>query len=162
MGGTALLGDGFPGLDRAAALAAVDGDRTLLSEIAEAFLEEAPTLFERAESAFSRDDLNAVRSAAHGLKGAASSFGDHPAVDWALAIERAAKGCDRATVGPALNMLRRALVPLLRDLRAIAEADRLPPAAESNTTEPPAAEPRDPSLESHPVPAARRSGRDEG
>ncbi len=106
-------------LDQAAALAAVDGDEELLADVAEAFLAEAPQLLEQAEAAGSAGDAAAVKRAVHTLKGAVSSFGEHPAVALALAVERAAATGDLASAREALPQLRHAITPLLEDLGAI-------------------------------------------
>jgi PAS domain S-box-containing protein len=103
-------------LDRASALAAVDGDPELLRDVAEAFLVEAPQLLAQAEAAFEAKDAAALKAAAHTLKGASSSFGEHPAVGRALAVEKAAKAGDYAAAEGPLRGLRESLRPLLDDL----------------------------------------------
>jgi HPt (histidine-containing phosphotransfer) domain-containing protein len=106
-------------LDKQSALAAVDGDPDLLRDVAEAFLTEAPQLLAQAEAAFATKDAAALKAAAHTLKGAVSSFGAHPAVELALAAERAAKAEDLAAAEVPLRELRDALRPLFDDLAAL-------------------------------------------
>ena len=111
----------YPGLDRAAALASVDDDEELLRDIAEAYAGEAPQLLARAEAAAERGDVTDLRTAAHTIKGATLSFGEHPAVDFALEIERRAKDGDLPGAAELLPKLRQALTPLLADIVAIAQ-----------------------------------------
>ncbi|MGC1272706.1 MAG: response regulator, partial [Planctomycetaceae bacterium] len=113
-------------LDLATALAAVDGDEALLRDVAEAFVTEAPLLFRDAEAALERRDAPALKAAAHTLKGAISSFGDHPGIAFALAVEQAAKAGDVDAAMESFNRLREALPPLVADLSALASG-ALPP-----------------------------------
>jgi two-component system sensor histidine kinase/response regulator len=55
-------------------LARVGGDRELLAEISRLFVEEAPRHLERIRQALDARDGDALRRAAHGLKGAAANF----------------------------------------------------------------------------------------
>jgi two-component system sensor histidine kinase/response regulator len=55
-------------------LARVDGDRELLTEVIELFLEDGPMHIETMRRALAGDDSEAVRRAAHALAGAASNF----------------------------------------------------------------------------------------
>ncbi|MDQ3329827.1 MAG: PAS domain S-box protein [Planctomycetota bacterium] len=106
-------------LDRTAALAAVDGDEHLLADVAEAFLIEAPQLLAQAEAAHANGDAAALKRSCHTLKGAVSSFGDHPAVGFALAVERAAADKDLVAAAEPLRRLSDAVAPLFEDLGAL-------------------------------------------
>ena len=55
-------------------LARVGGDRELLAEISKLFVEDAPRHLERIRAALDARDGDALRRAAHGLKGAAANF----------------------------------------------------------------------------------------
>jgi CheY-like chemotaxis protein/HPt (histidine-containing phosphotransfer) domain-containing protein len=55
-------------------LARVGGDRELLAEISRLFVEDAPRHLERIRQALDAGDGEALRRAAHGLKGAAANF----------------------------------------------------------------------------------------
>jgi signal transduction histidine kinase/DNA-binding response OmpR family regulator len=55
-------------------LARVGGDRELLAEISRLFVEDAPRHLERIRQALDARDGDALRRAAHGLKGAAANF----------------------------------------------------------------------------------------
>jgi signal transduction histidine kinase/CheY-like chemotaxis protein len=55
-------------------LARVGGDRELLAEISRLFVEDAPRHLERIRAALDARDGDALRRAAHGLKGAAANF----------------------------------------------------------------------------------------
>ena len=55
-------------------LARVGGDRELLAEISRLFVEDAPRHLEHIRAALDARDGDALRRAAHGLKGAAANF----------------------------------------------------------------------------------------
>jgi two-component system sensor histidine kinase/response regulator len=55
-------------------LARVGGDRQLLAEISKLFVDDAPMHLERIRAALDARDGEALRRAAHGLKGAAANF----------------------------------------------------------------------------------------
>ncbi len=113
------------GLDRTAALAAVDGDEELLRDVAAAFTVEVPQLLRDAEAALEHQDAAALTTAAHTLKGAIVSFGEHPAAAYALDVEQAARAGDVGTAREPFDKLRAILPALLDDLSAIA-TDRSP------------------------------------
>ncbi len=76
------------GLDLAAALARVDGDKELLKEIAEIFLEEYPGTVSEIRNAIAAKDPEALQRAAHSLKGSIGNFGSGGAYEAALRLEQ--------------------------------------------------------------------------
>src|SRR5207248_11684273 len=68
-------------------LARVGGDRELLAEISRLFLDDAPRHLERIRTALDTRDGEALRRAAHGLKGAAANFDADGVVNAARALE---------------------------------------------------------------------------
>jgi len=123
------------GFNRAAALAAVDGDETLLCDVAEAFLAESPRLIIKAETALRDNDTKSLAAAAHTLKGAAASFGEHPAVDLAYAVEQAAKADDLDGARRLWSRLEEALSPLIAGLSGLVTGKNLTPAANPTVPE---------------------------
>lgn len=91
-----------------------DGVRELL----ELYLEEAPRALASLERAFASDDGSALRTAAHGLKGAAAGVGARDVADVARALEYAAhegrRPLDLAPLRAALEVADAALRALLR------------------------------------------------
>ncbi|MGE3317519.1 MAG: response regulator, partial [Planctomycetaceae bacterium] len=79
--------NGLP-LDWSVALGVVDGDRELLREIIDAFLEECPRLMGELESAIAHADVSALRRAAHTVKGGLRTFGAGMAIDIAERLEQ--------------------------------------------------------------------------
>jgi HPt (histidine-containing phosphotransfer) domain-containing protein len=63
-----------PGLDRDALLARVEGDVVLLRKLIEAFLETCPRLLTAIREAITGGDSQALRHAAHALKGVVGEF----------------------------------------------------------------------------------------
>jgi len=61
-------------MNRDSALARLCGDVSLLRDLAELFLADAPALLKEAESALMHHDFATVERAAHSLKGLAANF----------------------------------------------------------------------------------------
>ena len=68
-------------------LTRLGGDRTLLEEISQIFIEDAPVRLRQIRAALDGRDADALRRAAHGFKGAAANFGATALVDAARALE---------------------------------------------------------------------------
>jgi HPt (histidine-containing phosphotransfer) domain-containing protein len=69
-------------------LARVGGDRELLAEISRLFVDDAPQHLERIRAALDARDSDALRRAAHSLKGAAANFDAEGVVRVARAFEQ--------------------------------------------------------------------------
>ena len=104
-------------LDLQAALGRVDGDRELLKEIAELFLEECPGSLEAVRAAVASRDPAALQRAAHSLKGAVSNFGERAAHKAALRLEQMGRSGELAGSAEALRELEEALERLCAELR---------------------------------------------
>jgi CheY-like chemotaxis protein len=103
--------------DQAAALAHTGGDRRLLGEVVALFRSDAPSYVKRIGTALKQRDAEAVRLAAHGLKGALATIGSERGREVAGEIEQlaAANRLDEAAVTHArlrdhLRVLDRAFV----------------------------------------------------
>ena len=108
-------------LDMAEALERVGGDRQLLREMAQLFLDECPGLVSSVRQALTDLDADAAAGAAHSLKGSVGTFGAHAAHEAALAVETAARegdlpGAQEAFADLAVEVSR--LVPALTGLVA--------------------------------------------
>ena len=102
-------------------LARVGGDRQLLAEISRLFLDDAPRHLDRIKSALDARDGEALRRAAHGLKGAAANFDAEGVVHAARALEdmgRTAQFDDRDAAWRALSAETDRLLALLRTVVA--------------------------------------------
>jgi HPt (histidine-containing phosphotransfer) domain-containing protein len=109
----------FQVLNWTQSLERVDGDETLLRELAALFLEDMPTLIREMENAIASGDSGALARAAHTLKGSVANFGAEPVYDAALAIEQAAKSQtldDPMRMVSRLEAALRALTPELQSL----------------------------------------------
>lgn len=103
-----------PAVDLDAALDVVGGDLELLREAVSVFLErDYPRDVEKLAEGITRRDAPMVKKAAHGLKGALSSFGSRPARDLALRLEAMGREGD-------LNGAPRALEELLAEVSRLA------------------------------------------
>ncbi len=109
-------------VNRDALLARVEGDSSLLREMAELFLKTYPKLLSEIRQAIERQDAAALERAAHTLKGSVSNFVAHEAVLAATELENMATRRDLARAPGACEELAGML-------------DRLRPALESLTKE---------------------------
>ncbi len=123
---TSLAGGSTPagrraddGIDKASALARVEGDAELLGEMAGLFLDSYPELLSEIRDAVARDDRQALERAAHSLKGSVGNFAARAAVDASLRLEMMARHGDLTESEQALNALEEEierLTPPLQDL----------------------------------------------
>jgi CheY-like chemotaxis protein len=100
-------------LDWSAALDTVGGDRQLLREIIEAFLQEAPSLLAELQQAASDGDLSSVRRAAHTLKASLRYLGATDLAEQAFALENFGREGRAAEAMSAVPRFNKALESLL-------------------------------------------------
>ena len=98
--------------DRAAALAVMDDDPALLRAVAAMFVGEGDRYLAAVGEAMEKQDAEALRMAAHKLKGAVANFGKGPCFTAALALEKAAGSGD----WPELSLLGERLLGQCRRL----------------------------------------------
>ncbi len=79
-------------IDEVAALAALDGDRALLCDLASMFVEDAPQVVAELRAAVQADHPLEARRAVHSLKGLVSTFYAAEARDLADRLEHEAAG----------------------------------------------------------------------
>ncbi|MFO0918023.1 MAG: response regulator [Planctomycetaceae bacterium] len=104
-------------IDLSAANAAVNGDRRLLQQIMEAFLEEGPTLLSRLRSAWQEQQWPEARRLAHTLKGSFQTFGAAAAGETAQSLELSARQSAPVTDPDALGNLTRQSESVFAELR---------------------------------------------
>jgi PAS domain S-box-containing protein len=80
-----------PVINTAALLKGLDGNRTLLRQMARLFLADAPKQLSRIKDALGTGDREALARAAHALKGSVGNFGAQNAIEAAERIEARAK-----------------------------------------------------------------------
>ncbi|MDK2123878.1 response regulator [Parachitinimonas caeni] len=93
----------FDAIDMKEALARLGGDRGLLREIANIFLDDYPKRLEEVRAAISVEDGVQLSRAAHNIKGVAGNLSANPLREVALEMEAAGK---RGDIGHARNLLR--------------------------------------------------------
>ncbi|MGV1099689.1 response regulator [Thiovibrio sp. JS02] len=104
--------------DRPEALAVVDGDTSLLVALAAMFVAERERYLAAIGAAVKNHDAEALRMAAHKLKGAVTNFGKGPCHAAAFALEQAGRQGNWQEVGP---LVRRIEEHGLRLAEALAE-----------------------------------------
>ena len=109
-----------PVFDLTEALDRVDGDKVLLSEMAELFLESYPGYLSRIKEALIHEDLSALTQAAHALKGSVSNFTTREPFEAARALEQLGRHGDINLASQVVIKLEHALsrlTPELENLR---------------------------------------------
>ena len=107
-----------PVFDLEAALARVEGDRSLLQELIKIFLEDAPRQLAEIREAIAAKDARRLNRAAHSLGGAIANFEAGPAHEAAVRLERISASPDIAGAADAAAELERTLERLRRELLA--------------------------------------------
>ena len=112
--------------DRDHALQALDGDRSLLRELAVAFLEECPGLLRRIDDAVQTHNAAQLRMAAHTLRGTAAHFAARHAVAAAQALETMGHNGDLSGAEVAWQTMQAEVERLVPSLRAFANGNSAP------------------------------------
>jgi two-component system, sensor histidine kinase and response regulator len=113
-----------PGLDEAAILDRVEGDRALLAEVVDLFVADSPSLLGALQTAVDAGDPTALKAAAHTLKGSAANFGPSRLVELALELEELGRAGDAASAAAVLAELERELGWFQSALVALREPGR--------------------------------------
>jgi len=100
-------------------LARVGGDRALLAEVIELFLEDGPMMVEQIRKGLADGDTAAVRMAAHSLAGTAANFDADELTTLARALETHARADDIAESRKAFARLVSAVRQVLDRLTVI-------------------------------------------
>ncbi len=116
----------LPVFDKEAALQIVDGDKELMCEVIEIFLnKEYQPLMTKIREAVEQGDAESLNRAAHSLKGAASSLGAKATAAAAYHLESIAEADDLSAASSALDALERTLVDLKAELEAFQKESSL-------------------------------------
>ncbi|MBW3541256.1 MAG: response regulator [Planctomycetes bacterium] len=115
--------DDFPSdghIDWRSALETVEGDRDFLRQLTAAFVGEARDRLQEITRATAAQDATALRTAAHGLKGAARSIHANAAAQVAETVEQAAAG-DLATATATVPKLESACAAAIEEIERVLE-----------------------------------------
>ena len=99
-------------LDLDDALAQVEGDNELLSEVIQLFMEQYPELLEEIQQSLSRADLQSVSRAAHTLGSSAGQIGAQKTLLVARKLEQLSRDGEASEVPDALEELKKELLSL--------------------------------------------------
>ena len=106
-------------------LARVGGDRRLLAEISRLFVDDAPRHLDGIRAALDARDAEALRRAAHGLKGAAANFDAEGVVTAARTLEEMGRESDFGEQEFVWQMLTKETARLVAALSRIASSEAL-------------------------------------
>ena len=95
--------------DMNVALDRVGGDEEILKEIAELFVEDAPSLMADIQQAIQANDTGALERAAHTMKGSVANFGAEAAVEAAMRLETMGRESNLADMETVFAVLEEAI-----------------------------------------------------
>ena len=106
-------------IDLDALLAGFGGNRRLVNEVVDVFLEDGPKMLERIKTAARAHDAVELASAAHALKGAAGLFSQGAAYESAKRLEHLAKAGDHGAADAACTDVEADVSLLMAELRSL-------------------------------------------
>lgn len=98
------------------ALSSVNGDRDLLHDIVDAFVDEAPRQLEMIRQAIDQDDSKLLQRAAHTLKSSTGYFGAARASETALRLEKMGRDKQIELASSTFGELEQEIVKLTQNL----------------------------------------------
>lgn len=107
-------------IDCSSALCWVDGDRTLLAELAEVFVQDCPQRMQELEQGVKGSNAELIRQAAHSLKGMVSGFGAYQAKSRAEEMEKLGRD---GQVTEAANLLPAVLCEFMHVIEHLKKTD---------------------------------------
>jgi HPt (histidine-containing phosphotransfer) domain-containing protein len=120
---SAVADDGANNLfDKNAALKRLGGSISLLREMFQFFVEDAPALVDSLESALERNDIDEAYRAAHSLKGLASNFDAHAVTLPAKQIEEHLRKHDLASAAALTSEVRQNVAACIAEGRRVLES----------------------------------------
>ena len=112
--------DKFAGvLDLKIALSHVDGDSSLLSELAAIFVQDYPCLIEEARDSILKNDCSGFERAAHTLKGRLAFFGITKLRDRLLSLEQMGRDRDMTRAAEGLAEIEEEMKYVLAELKSL-------------------------------------------
>jgi PAS domain S-box-containing protein len=108
--------------DAATVLAEFGGDRSLLAEVIDVFLADAPARLAELSAALAARDRAALATVAHAMKGSVGLFSRGPAYEGAIGLMQRARAGDLAGASVACAALERDVRALLDELEAFRKA----------------------------------------
>ena len=106
-------------MDLGIALSHVDGDRQLLAELAELFLQDYPRLLEEIRNSIPKADFVTLERGAHTLKGRLAFFGIQRIREMALALEEMGKTHDIARASQSLVAIQNEMEGILPEFESL-------------------------------------------
>jgi HPt (histidine-containing phosphotransfer) domain-containing protein len=104
--------------NRYTSLERMGGDERLLHDLAEFYVEDAPSLCRQLTEALQRGDADEVTRSAHSLKALSANFDAHAACAIAQLVERTSGSGNLTAVRPLLATLSTTVEALIAGLRA--------------------------------------------
>ncbi len=116
-----------PVLDLNKALTHLGGDRTLLVESAQLFLEDTPRLMTAVREAVTRRGARDIEKCAHRVKGSLLVMAAGPAADAALELELLGRQGKLTGTAGVLALLEQEIERLMPEMESLADGNQLAP-----------------------------------
>ncbi|HWA99485.1 MAG TPA: Hpt domain-containing protein [Pirellulales bacterium] len=110
-------------MDIEAALWRLGGDRSLLGDVIQFYMEDAPGLLDQVRRGVESRSAQEIERAAHSLKGLSASFSADRAVNAARRLETIGRTNDLATAPDACKTLEIEVTALMNALRELQKSD---------------------------------------
>ncbi len=107
-------------MDLSIALSHVDGDRQLLAELADLFLQDYARLLEEIRDSIPKEDFGSLERGAHTLKGRLAFFGVQRIREMALALEIMGRSKDMAGAAQSLKAVEAEMQNILPEFEVLA------------------------------------------
>jgi HPt (histidine-containing phosphotransfer) domain-containing protein len=105
-------------MDLDAALGRLGGQRSLLSDMIQFYLEDAPDLLAQLEQGVKGGDAALIERAAHSLKGLSATFSAERAVTATAAVEAMGRTKELSNLAPAHESVKTEIAALVKALEA--------------------------------------------
>lgn len=101
-----------------------EGDASLLTDLIQMFLEDAPVKLNSIKTGFAKRDMHQVEKAAHSMKGSAGNLGATEVQNLCDQLQRACRTPNPEEIAGLVAQLEVPFTQVLRDLRGLLEKHR--------------------------------------
>ena len=98
-----------------------EGDASLLTDLIQMFLEDAPIKLNSIKTGFAKRDMHQVEKAAHSMKGSAGNLGATAVQDLCDQLQNACRLANPEKIAGLVTQLEAPFAQVLRDLRTLLE-----------------------------------------
>lgn len=101
-----------------------EGDASLLTDLIQMFLEDAPVKLNSIKTGFAKRDMAIVEKAAHSMKGSAGNLGATEVQNLCDQLQQACRNGNPELIAGLVSQLEKPFLEVLRELRGILDKHR--------------------------------------